>query len=234
MGQENYPVAENLADYFDSIGIVNPARRKEAYALMRLDLKAAAAVTAWENRTKYFPFLYGGTETTKRFSQKDVLYPPNDNPILDLGGGFISVSELKVGVTPATPAGTVLTEGTDFFLRAKNAPNKRKPYTWLEFYRSFFPVTLYGSDYPDSIRITGKEGYWTTVEDDAWDAILKYGAYLSYQELALAVSKGRYSVRDLNYEVRYAGANASPLKLEADGWKANFDSTAKQYRRIEL
>src|ERR1051325_262461 len=181
MGQPSYPNSENLEDYFDSINVIDEGIRKETYALMRLDLKALAAKAAWENLTDWTPWLKDSADVTRYYD------PPTmgggRGRDLWLGAGLLSITELRTGISP-TSTGSVLVLNQDYRLWPYNAAIEGKPYEMIEFAWSHHGL-------PRSVSVTGKFGYSETIPDDAWDAILKYGAYLAYQELALAVSESR-------------------------------------------
>lgn len=228
-----YPTQLELEDYIRSLGVINPRTVDEALALMRLGQKADAIRPDWESRTAYTPFLKDVSDVTRYY---DPPGPEQDGArrgggrSLQLNAGLVTLTSLTVGYTP-TAAGQVLTNGADFDLTdaggGYNAAAEDRPYECVEFrYRQF------GA--PRSIKIVGKWGYSAAIPGDAWDAMLKYGAYLSFEELTLQISRGLFSRRNLNSEVRYGGGGTTPLSAEAKAWVESYAACADGYKRVGM
>lgn len=234
MGRTSYPQAENLDDSIEVIGVINPDNIEDFKSLVRTDIRAAAAWQNWEQQTGYKPFL--ASLQTRRYDPPGANRGPGHWPfgerrgggrLLDLHSGILSVTELRVGVT-ADYAGNVLVEGQSFRLRGADglydSLQRGLPFESVEFFTEQFGV-------PNSVQIHGMFGCVATLGEAEWTAILDYGMYLCQPYLALAISRGMYTLRDLNMETRFAGANAGPLFLEKQTWYNNFAQQAFQNQR---
>ena len=76
---------------------------------------------------------------------------------LNLGAGLLAIDSLYVGASPGN-AGTLLTLGSDYWLRPDNSLYYTRPYTYVEFRYPQY------SD-PQSIVITGVWGYSSVLLD---------------------------------------------------------------------
>lgn len=227
-----YPTQEDLNGYIQSLGVINPARLTDALALMRTDRKAAAAWQEWEKRTGYKPFL-GETSDSTRYLDPPGPNNPGGGSRLYLPWGLVSLTSLKVYCDPAdATTGTALTANTDFFLMDAagdyiDPEDDGRPYELIEF-----RTRLWGGR--KSIRLVGKRGYAAEIGEDVWEAIRQYGGYLCYQELSLNISRGLFSRRDVNSEVRYGGGGVVPLSGEVTRWDSDFRAKARQYSKVEV
>lgn len=230
----DYPTAGNLEDYIRSLGVLNPATATDAIYAMNLNAKVAAVKADWEGRTGWRPYV---GETQTRYYD-----PPGPNRsgflrgggrVLVLDAGLLSVTNLRTGYAAqdGESSGTVLTLGTDFWLADSageyNAAAQGLPWECIEF-----PVPQVGA--PRSIRIEGLWGRTTTLEDDTWQVLLKQGAYLCYQELSLQISRGLYSIRDLNSEVRYGGGGVTTLSAEVRAWANDYEQQVQLNTRVVI
>lgn len=229
-----YPVEADLANLITSLGVLNPKTRGSAFALMNLDVKAEAAWQAWETETGFNPYL-------KRAGVTRYFDPPGprqsgwNNQVtnnsgggrtLTLDQGLLALTSLTAGVTIDNPTGTLLTLDQDYMLQPYNALADGEPYRYIEFH-----YTPYGS--ARSIKAIGDWGEVSTLKALHWDAILRYGLVLCFQELALQISRGLFSVKDLNSEIRYAGRK-SALELEMTEWRNTFLREAQRVSSIGL
>ncbi len=220
-----YPTGDDLTTYLTSLGIV---ATDAAMTALNLDVKAAAASSAWETQTRWKPFL--SAPGTRYFDAPGLAGGTNwgawmgGRRRLFLEGGLLSVTSVTINLTLVNTTGLDRTLNYDYWLRPQTAPYESEPYTFVEF-----RAPVYGE--PNSVKIVGSWGYATAVPDDAWQAILQYGALLTYPELSLGISKGLYSMRDLNFEIRYGGAGLMPLALEMKQWQAVWNAALLNYRR---
>lgn len=209
-----YPDGTDLLNYIASLGIVDEEVKDARFGALDLTVKAGAAAAEWERRTAWRPFLAQAGQS-RRFDA------PWAARTLELSGGLLSLTTLTVDDDART-----LDE--DFWLGPENAAAKGLPYTFVEFAGRAVASARRG------IEITGDWGRMETLTDDIWQAVLHYGACLCYPELSLGISKGAYSIRDVNFEIRYAGAGNGPLFLEAQTWKSVFDAAVRRYKRVSL
>ncbi|OFX13605.1 MAG: hypothetical protein A2W00_04460 [Candidatus Eisenbacteria bacterium RBG_16_71_46] len=234
MGQAAAPTSDDLKQYIESLGVINPTKFDDAVALMRLDVKAPAAWSDWEKRTGWKPFLKDAADVTRWFD------PPGPNRegvsrgggrLLRLEAGLLTLTSLTTHLSVSEPDGTALTVNEHFWLTDAggdyNADAEGRPWEIVQF-----SSNQYGP--PRSIRIIGRWGRAETIPDDAWEAVRQYGAYLAYQELSLNISRGLFSHRDLNTEIRYGGGGTAPLSLEAQRWRDDYEMAALRYERVSL
>lgn len=228
-----YPVGNDLSNYLKSLAVFNPAKFATAMSLIKPDDKAAAAATEWEERTCWFPFLSSGIVTERFFD------PPGPSQrarqTRTMGGyrslrlrcGILSLTSIHVGYTNAF-AGTLLTEHSDFELTDSlgnyDAPERGRPYARVEF-----ASPMYGL--PRSIRMNAEFGFCRELRSNDYDAILQYGAYLCVAQIRLNITRGLFSYKDLNTEIRYGAASNVPLAREEKLWKSEFVSHAVRAQR---
>jgi len=238
----------DLADYLFAPGIVpadDPlAPNTSPMDSLRLYAKAAAAAAAWEGMTDWRPYLAGAPQTR-------LFDPLWQGGLLELPAGLLTLTTLTTGVLNGA-GGTVRTAGTDFRLMPLTAPQDNQPYTAIQWGAAgtFFTTPGwggrdtqgYGAGLADATflgltgqtAITGVWGRTLTLADDDFQAILEYAAYLCYPQLSLMISKGLYSARDLNFEMRYGGGKETPVSGAAATWKANFTERAQNRRRVSI
>lgn len=229
MPQPDFPAADDLQSYLIGLGIINPAVYEAAFASMRLDVKAGAAKEAWEKRTGWYPYLSTGNATEERRFD-----PPGPNRfgwtrgggrVLQLRCGILRLTSLKTGVTE-TSVGQTLTEGRDFWL-TDNLDNHDYAARQQPASRIHFATTQMGAI--RSIVIEAEYGFCAELPDLVFEMVRQYGAYLALAELRLNISRGLFSWRDLNAEIRYAGGGTVPLQQEEMRWKQEFLSQALRY-----
>lgn len=226
-----YPADTDLREYLRSLRLFDADEEDAVFGALRLDQRIREAVAEWERATGYQPFLAAGAATERPF---DPPGPPSSagltrggGRVLDLAAGLATFTSLVVGVTATTPAGTALTRNTDFWLYPLDAEAEGRPWDRVEF-------ASLQTGAPNSVRITGRWGWSTTVPDDAWGAILVGGALRCANQIGLAVSGGTYSVRTLNTETRFGGGGTMPLSVEKTEWQRQWREAVSRYRRITM
>jgi hypothetical protein len=249
-----YPNASDLRTYLSAFGVV---RDEPSFMALGLDGKAKAAWQAWERATDYRPYLATGQAQTRYFDNPGLAAAGLSGALgsvhtLDLFPGLLSVTEVRTGVV-AGAGGTVRTQDTEYRLLPLNAAYDGLPYDRLQWGAQGYFISpdgfgrgsaAFGYDgfgydgaffgQAGQISVTGVWGRTLALDDDDWDAILQYAAFLCAPQIALMVSKGLYSARDLNFEIRYGGGKEIPLSGQSEMWKANFDAKAALRRRAIL
>lgn len=188
------------------------------------DGAVAAAAGEWESRTGFFPFVSSGVPETRVFDGQW------DNAIR-FSGGLVSLSENGVTINGAIYAPTF------YALKPNNAPVMGRPYRSVKFGRlqeGWLPVVngpaedgiTYLGGAQRVIGITGMWGFCTaaTLPPSVKNAVLCRAAALISPQIALAITKGLYSARDMNFELRFAGGKNSTLGGESEAWNKIFES----------
>jgi hypothetical protein len=143
-----WPDATELQNYLTAAGLMaTPATAMQG--MLDLEDAIAAAIEQWDDATGYDPYLSTGVEEIRAFRS------PAPGNILELRSGLLMLTELRVDVTATVGSGTVYTNGTHFRLLPRDASQKVKPYTQVEFLWS--P----GSPGWGEIAIEGLWGYTT-------------------------------------------------------------------------
>lgn len=240
-----YPTDKDLAQYLAAFGVVPDDTTMQ---LLSPASKASAAWQAWERVTGWRPYLSTGGPVTRTFD------PLWQGGVLELPAGLLTLGSVTTGVVNGQ-GGTLRAVGIDFRLLPLNAEADALPYTLLQWgaggyfayevsqgfsgvghgvggIGGFFDPFFWGE--AGQIAVSGVWGRTLALDDDDWDAILQYAAYLCVPQIALMVSKGLYSARDLNFEIRYGGGKETPLSGQAEMWKANFDAKAALRRKIRV
>lgn len=194
----------------------------------------AASIEEFARRTGYNPFLGDTVDQTIYFSPRNIDFPPDEYPHLDFAksggpGGILSVTSLRINYT-ATSGGTLLTQGTDFVLREKNASLKNRPYTYLEFVKAP-QFGFYGlvADV-DSIQLIGKRGYWSTVPDLAFQGMLAGAAIQLVPRLEILRTSGLVKVKLGLDEFEYN----KPLSPLSNYFQAQFKDAIARYKRLSI
>lgn len=209
-----YPTATELKTFLLSAGLISdPTVPPDSY----IDYQGAvdSAVLEWEQYSGWKPFLIDTNDVTRYFD------PPNSRA-LRFGAGLSSLTSVTVN-------GTVLTVGTDFFLKEENAPTEGLPYTWLEFrYRQYgSPNMRY--DLPKSVVIIGKWGRVATITADIKTAVLNGAAALVMNQCALRESGGGLSEwREGDVMQKYSAAES--IRFE-EAYRTKFMNTSRRYYR---
>lgn len=236
MAHSAFPTASDLSTYVSGLNLFDSSELAAVLARLNLTDKAAAAAQAFQEQAGWFPFITDGSDVSRRFD------PPGPNSghggIWDVRGGKW-VLNLRAGLsgTPAPvivmgysasstnpQAGTTLVAEDDYWLLPEEAPLMSKPYTHVEF-----AVSMWGA--PRSIRVTGRFGYGANVPEDAWQAVLQYGASMAWPDLAVNLSLGL-----LSYTEAGVTETSGPKALADynEQWQANFQRAVNRYQRIAL
>lgn len=231
-----YPTGDDLRAYVASLGVIDPDELTDELDAMDPDAKVAAAREEFERRTGWTPSIEDATDQTRYFD------PPGPDGLahswgawraggqeLDLaadGPGLLSLTELRVGVSTQSD-GDALVENEDFFLKPYNAALNGRPFESVLF------ASVRGGA-PRSIRIAGRWGFGARVPEDVWQAVLHQAAFLCYPEIALAISRGLYSSKDQDHEVRYGSARGPAVSEESRDWRDRFEATVSRYMRVVL
>ena len=230
-----YAAQDEVTTYIKSLGVLNPDTYDIAFDLMNPGLKAKAAADAWEQLVCWHPYLSNGDNTEmRRFD------PPGPNKAgwgrgggkrLELKSGLLELANLQTNMSTLFNSPTVLQPDLDYWL-VDQAGNydplaRGKCIEVIEF-----TVPQYGVR--ASIHVTGKWGRYAVLPANVWLVIRHYAAYLCFAELALSISRGLFSFKDLNVEIRYASGRVTPLAVEAQTWYKDFHDLAMQEARFTM
>jgi hypothetical protein len=225
------PTGDDLANFILSLGILDPAKAQDAFDLMQLERKASAVFADWQKRTGWNPYL--ATAAVRTYD------PPGPNyeglrrgggRILMLHAGLLQLNSITAGVTLDNP-GVPLNEGGDFW-RTDAAGQYNYAMSGRPAERIEFAMPQVGP--PNSMVIDGVWGRVYQIEDDVFEGLVHYGAYLAFSELSLSISKGLFEYKDLQTTVRFAGAKQSPLSEVMPVWQADFNALVLRNTRIEI
>lgn len=213
-----YPTASDFRAFLAHAGIVAGGDLNHQQAI-------DAAIDWWEDYTQWHPFLSGTAEASKR-------YDPPEGYFLDLGrsngpGGYVSISAVAYSVIGASGAGSPMTEWTDYY---------------LHYHRN--RTTIIGLDFQNrqsgdrrTIKVTGIEGFCSTLPDDVFQAILRHAAAESQPQLAIWVTAtdsqtpGLQSWREGDVQETYGD---NPMSAQGLLWRKQADMTANRYRRARF
>jgi hypothetical protein len=217
-----------LLSYVTGMGLLEDPPTAAELAL-DYDGAVQAGIADWEEATRWRPFKASATPTTRHFNG------PESN-LLPLRAGLLSLTSLAIN-------NVVYTENQQFVLGVPNAPEKGRPYTYVDFGTSPFGsswVDTWGGNFANLgvigggrriIAITGLWGFCTSVPADAKRAVLGRAFCHLVPQLSLQISGGLVSSRDQNSEVRFAGGKGSPLLSEMTTLQTEFDNKVLRYRR---
>lgn len=232
-GTRAYPDEDELTTYLQSLAVFNPAKFDAAMTLINPARKAAAAVAEWERRVCWHPFFSDGIAIERRFDPPGPTHRSSRSRIIGGGRviklptGIIELTSLKVGVS-TSDEGVELTQDEDFYLTDSlgnhDAALYGQPYSRVNFESAQWGL-------PGSVRITAVYGFCLDVPDDIYEAILQYGAYLSIAEIRLNITRGLFSYKDLETEIRYGSASQVPLAAEEKMWRDQFMQKALRSQR---
>ncbi len=180
MPHSNFPIGSDLITWLQGSAML-PAVLTAAQNNLDYDGAMLSAIERWQNDTGYRPWLT--TTQTRVFdppgSQRGALGNFLATPGIGLGRvggsnklflrtGLLSVTTLTVGKSGANP-GTVLVQGTDFWLNPTSAPQINAPYSSI-----LFRFPQWGE--PQSIEIVGDWGFSDMIDDSVWNAVRDAGA----------------------------------------------------------
>lgn len=204
---------------------------------------AAEALATWETGTKYSPFLAESVDSTSIYSPLQNGRKPTTSGYnnfnygyssaggsnrLFFAAGYISVTSVIVNIT-TTFVGTTLTQGSDYYLTPVIAPSASRPYTGLQFLSN-----IYGT--PNSINVIGKRGYWTTVPDDAWGAVVRLAMIELMPGFEVLKSGGAFRTKQANLDVQWrsTGAGASFFSGQTAIYAKYVDNSMSNHRRRSI
>jgi|ERR1019366_7976056 hypothetical protein len=211
MAHTVYPTGTDLIAYLQASGIVpNPLPQP----LLGVDWNSRQlrAVNQFEDQT--------GRKWIAQSATKTYDPPLNVAGILDLRSELIQITQITV-------AGQLLTQNTDYYMGPLNNDQLAtpQPWTFIEFL-NYFPSP--GWPYVRrSISITALWGFSLALPERAWGAMLDFGAYLSYPDLALYISGGRKSYQLVDLKEDFT----APLQAEAKAWLTNYETVRDGMKR---
>lgn len=136
---------------------------------------------------------------------------------------------------PYGSSAQTLTLGTDYFLLPNNALAKGQPITQIRFRRRWTgPLS---ESLLQSLQITGRWGYCTTLPYEAWQAVCMRGAWLAWSQVTLGTTGGALSWKDGDRSVDYGVERWSgPLTQWCgnDGNGGAYGRIVGQYRRLSI
>lgn len=211
-----WPTSSDLQNYLKAGGLM--ALDPTATELL-LDFSGAlnAAVERWNDETRYWPFLSTGTDEARRF------LPPTQM-LLDLNGGLVALTSLMIDVT-YTSSGTAYTSLQHFKLLPRDAPQKRAPWTLIEF--TWSPWSVYDGE----IEIAGKWGYCldANLPESAKRGVLAYAASDLAPQIQRGISGGTLKWTEGDVSRQYAALDDS-----RKDWEALANAAALRYRRARI
>jgi hypothetical protein len=114
--------------------------------MLDLDGALTSAIEHWNERTGYWPFLCTGTDEARRYIADPFC------SLMDFNGGLLSLTSLYIDVTYTSP-GTPYINNFNFKLFPRDAPQRVKPYTYVQFINT--PRNVWNGE----VEIVGKWGY---------------------------------------------------------------------------
>lgn len=222
MPQAAWPDAAAVSAYLAGINFTVPSGVTVAVYL-------GAAITEWERKTGYEPFLAAAPATTRRFD------PPGAS---DVSGwwsyrGGRRVLNLKAGLVTLTSVythasldddGNELDIDEDFWLLPLNANVKSRPYTEIEFRSPLF-------GHAASVEVTGTWGFFSTIPDDAYLAVLQQAAGNIVRATTVGLMDGLSAWDEGDVKEKY---DLDALTKRANAWQSDFDKVVARYKRLVL
>lgn len=151
---------------------------------------AFAAIERVEQLTGCTPFLADG-QATWRYD------PPSlrrgESYLLDLQTGFVEIASVELDVFGG--AGTILTNGVDYWPLPENADRRNRPFTWIRFASS-------PSGDVQSIRVTGVPGAVRVIPAEVYEAALAYACALATEALRPTAALARVRQGSVEFEYR--------------------------------
>lgn len=200
------------------------------------DALIAAAVSEFEERTGYHPFLADSADSSRIFDAPD---GRSGRTFLDLNAGIISVTTVLCDYYEETSTGTTLTQYTEFNVWPPDAPNRKKPYTRLTFgiygnqmgspgYLNF-TIDYRNANRSAKVKVTGKWGYAAIIPGDVWTAVLHRATSQAAMGAGAILTGGLLDWKEKDITENY-GKQAFGALIE--GFNSEFDAVAKRYQRL--
>lgn len=212
----SWPDTTDLNNYLIAAGLISAGITDTE---SELDLAGAidAAVEQWNDETRYWPFQSTGTAQARR-------YTPPTGGILDLNGGLVALTSLYIDVT-YTSAGTAYTNLQHFRLIPRDAPQRSRPWTGVEFLWS--PQNVSDGE----IEITGTWGYClaANLPARASRGVLALAALELVPQIQQALTQGIVRWTEGDRSKQYAD-----LPGAIGGWQAAANNDLRHFRRMRV
>lgn len=161
----------------------------------------SAAVAAFLRETKWDLFIAEQSDSVTDYRDWEDDY-------LDFEDGYVSITSVEID-------GVAATEFTDY----RAFPAKGSPKRSLSLFR--IPN--------EKVTVTGRRGYCDSLPDDAYRAILSYGASLAWSQLnTLGVIS---SVKQGDVQYTYAQSTSAQPTNQYAQWQTYFNETVTRYKR---
>jgi hypothetical protein len=214
------PVGDDLKAWLLGTGLIK-SPVTGALANVDYDGVMLSVVQEWNRATNYRGgFLSDGANKTLYYNPAAIDY----NGVLRLQTGLLSLVTLTI-------SGVAKTSGTDFGLVDVNAAAMGQPYKAVQFYSD---VAISTTGNPNTVAVTGPIGYAEEWPPDAYEGLLKRGAYKCHTQIALKISGGRAALKadDVQLDFRRSrGSGADgPLAGEAAAWNNEWVRLVLGYR----
>lgn len=216
MSHSSAPTDSDVQTFVTKAGVALPAG-------FAFDGLAAAAVAEFQRRTGQVPFILDSVDVARYYD------PPgarssSDRTVLELDAGLLTCVSVSVGVSADDPSGQPLDLQRQLRLCPLNAPALGQPYTWIEF-----PFPLFGA--PSSVKIVGRWGYSSTWPDDAWQAVLRLGAWMAAQDVQQGIATRGTTLKEGDESVAFSD---EALKNLGASWQSYVDRVVGRYRLVRL
>lgn len=187
------------------------------YGTVDLDVYLTAAITEFEARSGWQPFLEEPEDSTWWFDP-----PKFADRILDLEGGFTEITSVTVGADRGM-TGRVLTDLTDYLMMSYNLGVFR-PWNRIQF------LTTPGYA-PRSIKVIGLRGACATVPDDVFAAIRDYAGALAMPSITQALGAvSKVKQGPVEYTMSSSDDDSGSSRVGA--WTNAFNSVVSRYERV--
>ncbi len=223
MPYDHIPYDDEVKSLLEGSGIDVPCE-------LNLDGYVASAMRDFEKRTGYKPFLMDESFVDRFY---DPPRPSSSGQTLFLDAGLIEVESVTVGYAgPGT--GTELIKDQDFFLQDYNAAAEERPYEMIEFSRTvlsrsdfYYVRPVVGAT--KSIKVSGKWGYWSTIPDDVYKALIRGAASLALTDLKQGLASGLVEYAEDDVKERYS---VELIQKLGDGYEAFANRVIKNYKFV--
>lgn len=217
----SWPTIEEFSAYLASSGLI--ATTPTALQGF-LDLQGAldAGIEQWNERTHYWPFLSTGVTTEQR------IFQPTGSDLIDLNGGLLTFTSLYTGKvyesTNTLSTGNAQLQYQNFLLKPTDAPQKVKPWTYLQIGFGFREVGLIG--------ITAEWGFCTNANlpESARRAVMALGAIELLPQIEQQLRPGGLIQLQRGDEMKRFGTLGEMVKA----WQSQVDDTIKRGGYVRL